>query len=880
MKLSQYLQMAAIVLLAILNSISYAQQTDREPVDSTSATGIPFHQWLVVSMPPSGHPVFHDVQDISKKRYGDAELLHFREFNIQGAAPVAKGLLAEVEGRKLTWQCQDADAEGFLQLPLSRDSAQVVYLATRIRTWRWLTADLEIRSGVLMKAWLDGTEIGVKLKADTLIDKAGRMSKKLKLERGSHLLMIKVVIPANHPSSGITATLSIRPPFAPSDLEITTHPADRKNIRHMLDGIKITDISLSHDGRYYLISYRQSLPPGDQSESWSEIRVTRTRELVQSYRHARVSQIRWMPADNRISYIVYQNDLATLFLFDPEKRIVEELMKGIAKFAGYSWSPTAGFLVYSVREEPEQKDGVIRHVQGMPDRQPGWRNRTHLYRYDVASGLSTRLTWGNLSASLQDISPDGGKILFSQHFPDFSERPYSKQHLFILDLKTMSLDTILFNATWGVRASFSPDGKSLLAIGGPEAFNGAGLNIPDGMIPHNSDQQVYMVDIQTKNVRCITLDFNPSVNDAVWHKTDKALYLLTNDKDFRRLYRYDLTKGNFSPVETGLDYITTMSIAPNGLVAVIGGNQANRYPAWYTLDLKSRRMSVLEDAEASDYKDVEFGEVRSWNFTASSGVEISGRVYYPPGYDPEKKYPVIVYYYGGINPVGRTFAGRYPFNLWAGHGYIVYIPQPSGAVGFGQAFSAAHVNNWGITVADEIIEGTKKFLDAHPNADRARVGCAGASYGGFMTMLLLTRTDIFAAAISHAGISSISSYWGEGYWGYAYSAGASAGSFPWNNKDLYIGQSPLFHADKITTPLLLVTGDEDTNVPPGESIQMFTALKLLGRPVELVLVKGEDHQIVTYSKRIQWHNTIMAWWDKYLKGQPEWWEDLYPAGNY
>jgi dipeptidyl aminopeptidase/acylaminoacyl peptidase len=62
---------------------------------------------------------------------------------------------------------------------------------------------------------------------------------------------------------------------------------------------------------------------------------------------------------------------------------------------------------------------------------------------------------------------------------------------------------------------------------------------------------------------------------------------------------------------------------------------------------------------------------------------------------PERKYPVIVYYYGGIRPVGRTFGGRYPFNLWAGNDYLVYVLQPSGAVGFGQEFSAAHVNNWG-----------------------------------------------------------------------------------------------------------------------------------------------------------------------------------------
>ena len=188
-----------------------------------------------------------------------------------------------------------------------------------------------------------------------------------------------------------------------------------------------------------------------------------------------------------------------------------------------------------------------------------------------------------------------------------------------------------------------------------------------------------------------------------------------------------------------------------------------------------------------------------------------------------------------------------------------------------------HVNDWGKIVADEIIIGAHKFLDAHEFVDRDRVGCIGASYGGFMTMLLQTKTDMFACAVSHAGISSISSYWGEGYWGYLYSSVATANSFPWNRKDIYVDQSPLFNADKITTPLLLLHGKIDTNVPLGESIQLYTALKLLGQDVELIEIAGQDHHIMDYGKRKQWSKTIIAWFDKYLKDQSQWWEDLYPA---
>jgi dipeptidyl aminopeptidase/acylaminoacyl peptidase len=182
---------------------------------------------------------------------------------------------------------------------------------------------------------------------------------------------------------------------------------------------------------------------------------------------------------------------------------------------------------------------------------------------------------------------------------------------------------------------------------------------------------------------------------------------------------------------------------------------------------------------------------------------------------------------------------------------------------------------WGGQTAEELSEGVQQFVAEHSFIDPARIGTLGASYGGFMTMYLLTRTDIFAAAVSHAGISSLSSYWGEGFWGFGYSGHASPGSFPWNNHDLYVGQSPLFHADRIHTPLLLTHGKDDTNVPVGESIQMYVALKLLGRPVELIRIENEDHSIRQYARRIAFNHSIYAWFTKWLKDDPRWWNSLY-----
>ncbi len=237
---------------------------------------------------------------------------------------------------------------------------------------------------------------------------------------------------------------------------------------------------------------------------------------------------------------------------------------------------------------------------------------------------------------------------------------------------------------------------------------------------------------------------------------------------------------------------------------------------------------------------------------------------------------MIVYYYGGTSPTNHALEFSYSMHMYAALGYVVYTLNPSGTTGFGQEFAARHVNAWGDKTADEIIQGTEQFCKEHPFVNPKKIGCAGASYGGFMTQYLQTKTDLFAAAVSHAGISALSSYWGEGYWGYGYCSVANTGTYPWNNPEFYTKHSPLFNADKINTPLLLLHGNADTNVPVGESIQMFLALKLLGKTVEFVQVDGENHGVADYKKRLEWQNTIFAWFAKYLKDEPQWWDALYP----
>ena len=419
------------------------------------------------------------------------------------------------------------------------------------------------------------------------------------------------------------------------------------------------------------------------------------------------------------------------------------------------------------------------------------------------------------------------------------------------------------------------DGKQILLSGSPEALNGIGKNVKPDQIPSMYDYQLYLMNLEDKKVTPLTKDFNPAVSRSVWSKADNQIYFNAENRDYVSLYRLNPKNGKITQLQTAEDLVSSFSLASNAPVLIYYGQGASNSDRLYTLDTKTLKTTLKEDLSAKTLAHIKLGECKEWNFVNSNGDTIYGRYYLPPSFDPNRKYPLIVNYYGGCSPTERAFETRYPHHAYAALGYVVYVVEPSGATGFGQEFSARHVNTAGEGPAQDIIEGTQQFCKEHKFVNDKKIGCIGASYGGFMTQYLQTKTDIFAAAISHAGISDHTSYWGEGYWGYSYSEVSMAESYPWTRKDLYVDRSPLFNADKIHTPILFLHGDADTNVPVGESIQMFTALKLLGRETAFVAVKDQNHHILDYNKRQMWQNTIFAWFAKYLQDDSSWWDAIY-----
>lgn len=852
----------AILLLLLLEShLSVAQNGGK--------TAMNINEWLQAGPLEMPLPAFH------KDSFGLKDLLKFEPAEVEKWRPAAGTALARDYRTRLNWAAVTASEKG---IEIGRDAGQknpqIYYLAAYLEAKRWLKTELQVRSAHPLKAYLDGENLATKESSDT--SEVKELKHTLKLTTGKHLLLLKVLLdPENPAPAHLKAVLAIDEKFGEAPLALSLSPRQTMNLSLLLDGPKVSGVSISPDGELATVTISEIQRSEGKSKSWLELRRVKDGSLLQTFRGSTaLSSVSWAPVGKRFAYLEHNGDKTTLWITDLESGNTTDLLKEIKEFGSFSWSPEGNYIFYSVKEKPEEDKRGVKRLESPRDRWPDFRTKSFLYRVSYPEGVRQRLTAGKLTTSLAALSPDGNRVLFTTSTDHYESRPFVKTTLCLLNLADFSVDT-LWEGGWLNSAQWSPDGKQLLLTGGPSLFGEIGRNVPEGIIPNDYDTQAYLFDLATRKATPLTRDFDPSINDARWDKAGENIYFEALDREYVRLFRYSLKNKKFQALDTGVEVLNAFDMAREQPLAVYYGSSSNVPPKAYLIDLKKNRPRLLSDPGQKDFEGVEFGQVERFTFTSAEGLEIDGRVHYPPNFDPAQKYPAIVYYYGGTSPVTRDFGGRYPKELFAAQGYLVYVLQPSGATGYGQAFSARHVNNWGITVADEIILGTKKFLEAHPFVDEKRLGCIGASYGGFMTMLLLTKTDMFAAGISHAGISALSSYWGEGFWGYLYNEVAAANSFPWNRQDIYVEQSPLFHADKVNTPLLLLHGYSDTNVPRGESDQFYIALKLLGKEVEYVQVADQDHWVLDYKKRIVWQQTILAWFDKWLKGQPEWWEDLY-----
>lgn len=811
-------------------------------------------QFLVSAPYKVNTPFMSDSSDVNNKKYDVKNLLQ----NNMSMNEIPASVVA------------DADEDGKIHLD-SEGEYSLSIVSFYINSDHYSKGKLEVSAPFMFHVYVDGE----KMKSEKNVsDTVYAVKNDLELLPQRCEVQIKCLL-SSKDTLNPTLSADVR---ADNKNAVITAGADLKmhyTILNMLNGKSVYDVSMSNNGKYSMI--RVSDTKEGNTERYTMLLESASGKLL-SGNSDWLKNAHWMPVSNKLYYVTKNNGKRSFVTVDPVTMVKETVCENIPD-GHFVVSPDEKTLLYSIMEKGPDADKALKRFANHDDIIKGWRNRYNIFKFDLTSGNYERLTYGNRNMSVNSISHDGRYLILTYSVDNDTLYPFSFTNVFIMDLQTSAIDTLFYNEPYLKDVEFSPDDSKLMIFGGPEALGKIGFDAGDEPVGNDYDTQIFIYDIANKEINPITKHFNPSVGSAVWNGSDNMLYVLATDKDCQHIFRMDPENGKYVMLDIPEDMIARMSVAKNSSELVCAGQSLTNADRVYYYNAKKQKTLCILDLSAEKLKDVELGEVKDWNFNYTDGTEITGFYCLPPDFDNSRKYPLIVYYYGGTTPTQRKLELRYSVQMFAAQGYVVYALNPSGTVGYGQEFSARHVNAWGDPTADEIIYGSKLFCRQHSFVDSTKVGCIGASYGGFMTQYLQTKTDFFAAAVSHAGISDLANYWGIGNWGPGYCSVANAGTYPWNDPDFFTEHSPLYNADKITTPLLLLHGNSDTNVPVGNSIQLYSALKILGRPVELILVDGEDHHINKYENHLQWHRTILAWFAKWLQDDDSWWQSMYPDRN-
>jgi acylaminoacyl-peptidase len=254
-------------------------------------------------------------------------------------------------------------------------------------------------------------------------------------------------------------------------------------------------------------------------------------------------------------------------------------------------------------------------------------------------------------------------------------------------------------------------------------------------------------------------------------------------------------------------------------------------------------------------------------FSAPDGLELEGWLLKPPGFDPGRKYPLVLQVHGGPHgQYGWTFF--HEFQMLAGMGFLVFYLNPRGSDGCGEEFKRACVQDWGGRDYEDLMTALDQLIERTGCVEEARMGVAGGSYGGFMTNWIVGHTDRFAAAVSMRSISNlVSEYaqhdivlWGE----------VELGTRPWPDPDQLWARSPIRYVQDISTPLLLLHSEMDLRCAISQAEELFGALRLLGKEVELVRFPGESHDLSRSGRpdrRVERLRRIGGWFARHLLGQ-------------
>ncbi len=485
--------------------------------------------------------------------------------------------------------------------------------------------------------------------------------------------------------------------------------------------------------------------------------------------------------------------------------------------------------------------------------------RTHVFAVSPEGGAARDLTPGDwdsppYASGNQDpyaVSPDGREVCYAKNTDDF-EAGSTNSDLFAVPLAGGEARRLTGDSKgWDGNPLYSPDGKTIAYLSQERAG-------------FEADRfRLMLVDRQSGRSRELPTGLDRSVQSFLWSSDGKTIYATIDEDMYGPVVAFDVATGKMRRV---LDKVTAsdLTLDKDGR-ALAFSNQSEVMPIEvFTAGTDGSGLKQLTTTNRELLAQRTLVPAEDLVSTHADGTKIHSMVFKPAGFDPSKKYPLLVVIHGGPQSAfEHSFSYRWNPQVFANAGpYVVVMPNPRGSTGFGQKFTDAVTGDWGGKPYEDIMKAVDDAA-ALPYVDSTRIGAAGASYGGYMINWILGHTDRFKVLVSHDGIFDTKSMAGatEELW---FSDWEFKGD-PWNNPEMYEKWSPSNHVRNFKTPTLVIHSELDYRVPVGEGIQLFTALQRMKVPSKLLYFPDEGHWVLKPQNSQLWYQTMTDWLRTYLK---------------
>ena len=425
------------------------------------------------------------------------------------------------------------------------------------------------------------------------------------------------------------------------------------------------------------------------------------------------------------------------------------------------------------------------------------------------------------------------------------------------------LDADRSNYGYDTTPMFSPDGKNI-----------AWLSMKrDG---YESDQnRLCIMELATGKQKYITgmpdekgfTAFDSNVDSYCWAPDSKSLYFTGTWHGTTQVYNITL-KGKLTKMTDGdYDYQTVRMIGKDLLLTRVSMSA----PAdIYTMKAKAgAEVKQLTNENKHIFDQIAIGKIEARWCKTADGKDLHSWVAFPPHFDPAKKYPTLLFCEGGPQtPVSQFWSFRWNLQIMAANGYIVIAPNRRGLPGFGLAWNEEISTNYGGNCMSDLLTAIDN-ISKEPYVDTERLGCVGASFGGYSAMWLAGHHEKrFKAFIAHDGFFNMEQqfYETEESWFTNWDLGGA----PYESKEEVkrsYANSPHKFVDKWDTPILLIHGDRDYRILSSQSMAAFNAARLRGVPAKLLLFPDENHWVLKPQNGILWQRTFFGWLDQWLKKQ-------------